>query len=380
MSKKPVIPKKKSTEGNQEYFKKCIDSLTKQGVKIRDAASQCSAQFEENLLGAVTRLQAPVNIQNLENDNDNDRERGFLISAKTGDPVETYFGRKLVINVKGIRFEPVMPILRSHDRDRIIGSGQGFIDGNNLFVEGTFSKSTKDAEEVLALADEGFPWQASIGVWAEEIKFLEAKEKKTVNGLIIDGPAEIWMKSYVRETSFTPIGADERTAAISLDDNDLYNPTISKQGENKKMDIETLKEEDRSVYDEILKLGKEEGLHLGIGQERSRVIEILEAKGNGEATVKAIKDGLDVGDAYKEFFLAEKQKRVKALDELENGATEPQGQIETVDGTGDETIIDFMEKVREIKLAEKISTVDAMKKAVRQYPDEHKAFIESKQG
>jgi hypothetical protein len=374
-------PKKKSNEPNQDFFKRCINSLTKQGLTVRQAASQCSAQFEEkNLIGNVQQLSA---ILDLEVD-DQDSPRSFIISAKTGDPVETYYGMKLVIAIDGIRFQQKMPVLRSHDRDRIVGHGQGFIDGSTMLVEGEFSKSTSDAQEVLALADEGFPWQASIGVWAEEITYLETGSKKTVNGQVIEGPAEIWGKSYVREVSFTPIGADDRTAAIALDEllgnssraQDSTSSNIQLiQQEKKPMDLEQFKTDHRELYDQIVEAAKAEGIALGIGQERSRVLEIFEAEASGDATLTAIKNGLEAGDAYKEFYLAEKMNRQNKLNELEQDATPPQGQDENGDGSGDQEKLGFMALMKELQAKEKISTVAAMKKAVRLYPAEHKAFL-----
>lgn len=370
-------PKKKKTEGNQDFFKRCVDSLTGQGITVRDAAAMCSAQFEQPSGLKFHKIDSPLEFDPAVDPSENEQEeRGFLIKAKTGDPIDQWYG-KLVINLSGVRFEPKMPVLRSHNRDRIVGTGEGFVKDQTVFVEGLFSQVTQDAAEVLALADEGFPWQASIGVWAEEISFLESGAKKTINGLQIDGPAEIWERSYIREVSFTPIGADERTAAIPLEasTDDSRQNLSSNSKEAKIMNLDDLKQDHPELFEEVTQAAKAEGITLGIGQERARVTEILEADAPKEVTLKAIENGTEAGEAYKEFYIAEKQNRGKGLQELENEATPPQGQEASPDGSGDESPKAFMELAKEIQENEKISSTAAMKKAVRLYPEEHKQFL-----
>ncbi len=141
------------------------------------------------------------------------------------------------------------------------------------------------------------------------------------------------------------------------------------------MDLEQLKTEHKELYDQIVETAKAEGLALGIGQERSRVIEILEADASPDVTLTAITNGIDSGDAYKEFYLAERKNRQKKLDELEKNATPPQGQDESTDETGTNEKVGFMVLAKELQEKEKLSTGAAMKKAVRLYPAEHKAFL-----
>jgi glucosamine 6-phosphate synthetase-like amidotransferase/phosphosugar isomerase protein len=68
------------------------------------------------------------------------------------------------------------------------------------------------------------------------------------------------------------------------------------------------------------------------------------------------------------------------LNELEAGATPPQGQdLGQGDGTGsgDGDQREFMEIAREIKDRDKCTMAVAMKKAVREYPDAHKKFLQA---
>lgn len=140
----------------------------------------------------------------------------FLITAKTSAPVERW-GETVYIDLEGIRTDAKLPILRQHDPNSVVGSGESFTKENTFFIEGEFSAVTKTAKEVKALADEGYPWQASIGIWVEKIERLESEKiKAQVNGQEISGPAIIWRESFVREVSFVAVGADDRTVAISL--------------------------------------------------------------------------------------------------------------------------------------------------------------------
>lgn len=65
--------------------------------------------------------------------------------------------------------------------------------------------------------------------------------------------------------------------------------------------------------------------------ERDRVTAILEADGDNDVAMTAIKDGTPAAEVFKAFFEAEKQKRADGLQELEDEATPPQGQDDAGD-------------------------------------------------
>lgn len=88
----------------------------------------------------------------------------FRMVAYTGAPVDRYFG-KLAIDIDGIKSKTQMPIFRQHEHTAIVGHSNKVYKKDGAFVvEGKFSDTTSTAREVRALAAEGFPWQASIGV------------------------------------------------------------------------------------------------------------------------------------------------------------------------------------------------------------------------
>lgn len=268
------MPKQKKTENKTDYLKRCTQSLIDAGDDPRTAYRSC-AQVAFGVDGESMFFVAPVTLGE-DGKPGEVKKRTFLMTAKTGAPIVRW-GVKLVIDVKGMRTEKKMPVLRQHEADRIVGFGAAFKDGSNLYVEGEFSRTTSDAQEVLELADEGYPWQTSIGVWAEEVKYIEAGQKTKVNKLEIEGPAEIWTKSFVREASFVSLGADPGTAAIALDDN--ISDENPQKKEIEKMDITTLKKDFPEVYAEVIAIGTEEGkaafvaegFENGVNAERDRV-------------------------------------------------------------------------------------------------------------
>lgn len=98
----------------------------------------------------------------------------------------------------------------------------------------------------------------------------------------------------------------------------------------KKMDIATLEKEQPDLVALIKEIGKEEAeksskqhAETAVIAERNRVVEILEANGDREATIEAIKNGTSASEAYKAFYFAEKNKKSAGLKALAQEATEP---------------------------------------------------------
>ena len=136
---------------------------------------------------------------------------GFELEAYTGAIIDRWWG-KLALSIDGITAKPQMPIFRDHDHTQIVGYATEHRKTNSFLVKGVFSQSTEAAKEVISLAQEGFPWQASIGVKPVSIVEVEANNSMEVNGLQVVGPAQVWLESEVHETSFVPLGADSSTS------------------------------------------------------------------------------------------------------------------------------------------------------------------------
>jgi hypothetical protein len=142
--------------------------------------------------------------------------KGFSILAYSGSKVNSWRG-PLILDTRGFEFKNQIPVLRQHDHLRVVGHGQGYVDpAGRFWVKGKFSNATADALEVQRLVEEGQKFQASVGVEPKKIESLSKGEKADVNGLRLNGPAEIWRKSYVGEVSVVPWGADPATSVEAV--------------------------------------------------------------------------------------------------------------------------------------------------------------------
>lgn len=150
-------------------------------------------------------------------DKDDEKKlRKFTMTAYTGREMNlSGWPWPVVVDLEGLcTGSKSRPILRDHDHARIIGHTEDIaVAGRQLLVGGVISGSGPAAAEVVAAADNGFPWQASIG--AKIIKAIFAKEGQMVqaNGKEFSGPCYIARKTVLGEISFVALGADDATSA-----------------------------------------------------------------------------------------------------------------------------------------------------------------------
>lgn len=208
---------------------------------------------------------------------------GFEIEAYTGAVVERWWG-KLAVNVSGIAAKQQMPIFKNHNPDQIVGYSTSIAKDSSFWVNGVFSDATEAAREIKGLAAEGFPWQASIGVRPKMIMELKEGATMLVNGLDLQGPAEVWMESEVVETSFVPLGADSNTRVSvfsEVQETDRADkPKI--QMMRPTMDLQTLKKDHSDLVEAIVKealtgmeeklaKAKADGMAEGAAAEQERI-------------------------------------------------------------------------------------------------------------
>ncbi len=142
------------------------------------------------------------------------KARRFNILGYTGAVIQRYF--RFVIDLSGIRTEKLMPILEEHEVKKKVGIADSIkSEKAGLRLEGYFV-DTDEAKEIIRLSDQGWPYQASIGVWPEAVEEVKSGATVTVNGMELTGPLYVWRKSFVRETSFCVLGADGNTGAVAM--------------------------------------------------------------------------------------------------------------------------------------------------------------------
>lgn len=161
---------------------------------------------------------------------DDKGRRRFSMSAYTGAPVN-FMGTTMIIDLAGMDVSGKRkPILREHDRKQIAGYADEFaLTDQGLVMNGFLSKSTEAGREVADLADEGFPWQASVGIDINDMQRLAKDETQTINGRDLNGPAYIITKSTLKESSFVPLGADSNTSAVVLNDGGDFSQLLNEE-------------------------------------------------------------------------------------------------------------------------------------------------------
>lgn len=141
---------------------------------------------------------------------------GIRVRANSGEPMShRYFG-KVVVDLSGVRWNRSdIPILLDHSSSRIVGytKSLGLEEGEGLVAEGVLSKKTEEGRHVRELAEEGFPWQASVMLEIESIEDVGDDVTVQVNGYSLEGPAVVLRKTRLREVTVTTLGADENTDA-----------------------------------------------------------------------------------------------------------------------------------------------------------------------
>jgi hypothetical protein len=330
-------------------------------------------------------LTSPVLLQAA--DTQDDGPRKFIITAYTGAVIPTYYGA-LVFDVSGMSAKPKMPVLREHHRDRIVGFGKGSHDNNAFTVAGAFSQSTIDGVECMALADEGYPWQASVGIRPVKVKTIDEKEEFAVNGKTLKGPAEIWLKSEVGEVSFVSLGADSNTSISVFSEleseidveleSSRDDPTTQTKGAG--VTAGPNKETQPMTKEELIIQDPELAASLkaeGIMTERDRVTRILASDPEMKhLTVlkQAIEAGTSADGIFKDLFEAERQFRQTGLKNLADQATPSVGQSRTEIETASAPKT-FFGEVSEVMKAQNLSMADAVRKVQFEQPDLHQTFL-----
>lgn len=142
--------------------------------------------------------------------------RRFNMVAYTGVQMRLFpFPYPVVVDLQGVKLpSQSRPVLRDHAADRIVGHTDTIeVTAQRIKAAGIISGVGQDAAEVLQLASNGFPWQASIGASAERMEFVDRGEKVNVNGRSFTGPLYVARATTLGEISFVAMGADTASSA-----------------------------------------------------------------------------------------------------------------------------------------------------------------------
>ncbi|MCC7407743.1 MAG: hypothetical protein IT442_06700, partial [Phycisphaeraceae bacterium] len=125
----------------------------------------------------------------------------------------------VVVDLAGMNIpSQLRPIRVGHNTDQRVGHSTAIRiengpSGGQLVAGGVVSCTGRTAQEVVADARNGFPWQASIGAAVEEFEFTPEGRTVVVNGREFAGPVNVVRRSTLGEISFVDLGADGNTSA-----------------------------------------------------------------------------------------------------------------------------------------------------------------------
>jgi phage head maturation protease len=166
--------------------------------------------------------------------------RRFTIEAYTGSPIRQGWSREpVVIDLAGMQTKQRIPIVLGHDYGlgSILGQTDSVrVEGSKLIVEGEIMADTDTARQVLALAERGYAWQASVGADVRRHQKVDADAVATANGQTHLGPVRIVKASALREVSFVTLGADAETSVAIAAEEAVEEETMAADATTKPTD------------------------------------------------------------------------------------------------------------------------------------------------
>jgi hypothetical protein len=146
------------------------------------------------------------------------------------------FNHPVVVAIDGMSI-PRKPIIRlNHDSGQRVGHTTDVqAKDGKLTVQGVISSTSESAKQVVADADNGFPWQASIGARPVrgQTQFVPGGKTFNANGRTFDGPKYHVKASVLSEVSFVDVGGDveaEATIAATLGEDSTFGQWLEASG------------------------------------------------------------------------------------------------------------------------------------------------------
>jgi hypothetical protein len=144
------------------------------------------------------------------------KPRRFNILAYSGGALSVDgFDLPVIVDLSGLDVpETPLPILIDHTKS--VEATLGMTDsventGTALVLAGPVTGASAIAQQVIAQADAGHQWQASIGAMVVDSERVAPGQSVQVNGQTFVGPVIVARRATLRETSVLPMGADAST-------------------------------------------------------------------------------------------------------------------------------------------------------------------------
>lgn len=181
-----------------------------------------AADVQLTAAAAPAAASPPVALEAAAPDGQAPRLRRFEMVAYNGGRMHPAgFSLPVVVDLTGCQVAPgARPSFLEHDRNNIVGhhdtitvhtAGRG-----SIVCSGVVSGAGPAAQEVLASADNGFPWRASIGGPIHKLVFTEEGEQVEANGQKFTGPLLVVREMTIHECSFVALAGDDTATARIL--------------------------------------------------------------------------------------------------------------------------------------------------------------------
>ena len=241
----------------------------------------------------------------------------MTITAYNGGLMKVGWGYPVGVELSGLKWreDNAVPILCQHKTysiDAICGQATKVShDGKSLTIAADFMPVSADAKKVHDLAKAGFKFQASVGVSASDIIFIEANQSYKLNGTEVKGECYIVRAGTLNEVSIVPLGADGSTkTAIAAAATPTKKEGIMPDDNNKP--VEAAKPTDTA------------SVEAAQTAERERVASVIAAcKGHEDIMAKAVQEGWTAEKAELACLKAEKAAAEEAKKQKELEAARP---------------------------------------------------------
>ena len=229
----------------------------------------------------------------------------MTITAYNGGLINVAWGYPVGIELSGLKWrdDNAVPILCQHKTysiDAICGQATKVShDGKTLVIDADFMPVSQDAKKVHELAKAGFKFQASVGVSASDIIFINANQSYKLNGEEVKGECYIVRAGTLNEVSIVPLGADGSTQTAIAAAAQTHKEGI--MPEDKKKPAGAAEPTDAATVE------------AAQNAERARVAAVIAAcKGHEDIMAEAVRDGWTAERAELACLKAEKAADEKA--------------------------------------------------------------------
>lgn len=264
----------------------------------------------------------------------------FRMTVYTGGVMTHWLFGRTVIDLEGLQAtRKSYPSLLSHDSSARVGVFEKLETKPAVVGEGRFLRRSVAAAEVRGDAEDGFPWEASIGADLIELQHVGREESVEVNGTKY-GPGDldtVIRQSRFREGSWVATGADPNTETeVIAAESAVLKVTV--RAPDRKDDMA---DDDQTVDDvaapeltlEGLKAGhpdlyaaaRKEGFAAGVGAERERVLKFHKQRPHEEVFERLIAEGTELVSGLEAIIANGRERKAKALEARRTDADEPLG-------------------------------------------------------